>query len=470
MSKVISAITSNTFPGPKRKVDGSSALFILKLDSDPSIGGCEAPDASLGLVSESGVCSLFLKTGDGDFDWEPVSVGEISEANYSTSIYWNPGLPSDESAARFQTWPEVMEALSSLPEGLGYNIFTSGSENVFSITDSSGEPGGVWNLRNANFISLTTFEAFIFINNGARLINPGNITNVSLYINTDAAQVIFEITEDTSITFRNSTILSGSTAGAILFDVSAQTFTMIAYSSGFTNSFDGTPLGTAPFISVARGSQLAIQAYQDSFVDEDVAMVTPGGFGAPAFVTGLIDASSRVDTQINSIGSLFTAALFKDSSEKIRFNPSTPSAWSPAPVNVSDALDQLALGGDGGNTYIELLSVEAEQDSVKGVFWFAPADIRITEVRLSTTLSGISGGTNLASVSGLGPPAQNITGIFNFLNSIAPDVLGPELTLEAPSNLLISENEAIRAVFQVSDTAIFDPGTRLIVAIKYVYQ
>lgn len=71
MAKIISVITSNTKPGPKRVDPDKPTVYILKVDGDPSAGsGTEAPIGSLAIYQTGNSARKFFKSGSSNTDWE----------------------------------------------------------------------------------------------------------------------------------------------------------------------------------------------------------------------------------------------------------------------------------------------------------------------------------------------------------------------------------------------------------------
>ncbi len=74
MANIISVITSNTIPGPKRVSSINPTVYVLLLDDDPTTGsGCECPVSSLAVyvdnTSSPVRASQFFKYGKGNTDW-----------------------------------------------------------------------------------------------------------------------------------------------------------------------------------------------------------------------------------------------------------------------------------------------------------------------------------------------------------------------------------------------------------------
>jgi hypothetical protein len=74
MANIISVITSNTVPGPKRVSSTSPTLYVLLLDGDPRIGtGCECPLSSIGVYVDNTSFPVrafqYFKYGKGNTDW-----------------------------------------------------------------------------------------------------------------------------------------------------------------------------------------------------------------------------------------------------------------------------------------------------------------------------------------------------------------------------------------------------------------
>lgn len=64
MPRIISIISANTVPGPKRVDPTKPNIFIIKVDGIPSSGGgVEAPLGTIAIYKSNGVARKFFKAG-----------------------------------------------------------------------------------------------------------------------------------------------------------------------------------------------------------------------------------------------------------------------------------------------------------------------------------------------------------------------------------------------------------------------
>lgn len=172
---------------------------------------------------------------------------------------------------------------------------------------------------------------------------------VSLAISMDLSPASVAI-----VTFRNGTFditRTDTTAGPYFFTVANSNI------SGLDLKGNGL-ISNCVFVSTATVQPGGQALLQNSIIGINMGVVGTGviamtGCTFSGTITGTINLGNtptvRADSSSLGYGGVITTATIVDldSSSYISFNPAVPANWSPAPTNVKDALDQLAVTGTG---------------------------------------------------------------------------------------------------------------------------
>lgn len=75
MANIISVISQNTIPGPKRDVTSKNELYIVQLDGDPVTSGCECPTGTVAIYNSS----MYIKESVGSLNWKQIDTNDFTD-------------------------------------------------------------------------------------------------------------------------------------------------------------------------------------------------------------------------------------------------------------------------------------------------------------------------------------------------------------------------------------------------------
>jgi hypothetical protein len=136
---ILSVISTNTSPGPKRASDDQKRIYIALVDEDPTINGLDLPLGSIVMWNDGGEGKKYFKTGDATTDWTRDTLEGDTDLS---SIPFTPTTPADWSTVPttiqggLDTLAGDVAISGTLEETLAIGNTTGGSDIVLSSGDA----------------------------------------------------------------------------------------------------------------------------------------------------------------------------------------------------------------------------------------------------------------------------------------------------------------------------------------------
>jgi len=254
---------------------GDVSVYEVGVDPNNSLA------AEIGSVAiRKDVPGLYVNT-DGATSWDLVGGG-------SSLLYWSPNNPTDISAGRYQSWPDLMTAVDLLAVDVVPTIILSPTIAPLGFEI----PSGNWSTKGVN-IRGTTGGTVIDVLDGAIIDSLGEVQGTRLRLQPGATQSFLTIQTPGDFETFQTRFLQGSSmenlsgSGGVLMDI------VPGVGSAFVRmSFNGfiAESGSSPSIRIQNGGSFLFIDLQNSAFGDNV-------FSGAGQVSYRADASSVFGSQ-----------------------------------------------------------------------------------------------------------------------------------------------------------------------------